>query len=120
MPKPGFCAETLFPRPLQEGILFDVLEVFSGSKVWTRAHVQLGSSAHPGVDTAAPPPFGADLRDKRVFQELLALVLRRVVGEFHFGPPCRTFGLSVARDCAARIGLQASAVQSHSQLSTTR
>ena len=92
MPKPGFCAETLFPRPLQEGILFDVLEVFSGSKVWTRAHVQLGSSAHPGVDTAAPPPFGADLRDKRVFQELLALVLRRVVGEFHFGPPCRTFG----------------------------
>ncbi|OLP99347.1 hypothetical protein AK812_SmicGene18107 [Symbiodinium microadriaticum] len=75
MPKPGFCAETLFPRPLQEGILFDVLEVFSGSKVWTRAHVQLGISAHPGVDTAAPPPFGADLRDKRVFQDLLALVL---------------------------------------------
>ncbi|CAE7269931.1 unnamed protein product, partial [Symbiodinium necroappetens] len=92
MPKLGFCAETLFPRPLQEGILFDVLEVFSGSKVWTRAHVQLGMSAHPGIDIAEPPPFSSDLGDKTVFQEVLALVLRRVVGEFHFGPPCRTFG----------------------------
>ncbi|CAE7310120.1 unnamed protein product, partial [Symbiodinium necroappetens] len=92
MPKLGFCAETLFPRPLKEGILFDVLEVFSGSKVWTRAHVQLGMSAHPGIDIAEPPPFSSDLGDKTVFQEVLALVLRRVVGEFHFGPPCRTFG----------------------------
>ena len=42
----------LFPVPpcLQEGLLYDVVELFAGSGNWTQAHKEQGLSAHPGVD----------------------------------------------------------------------
>ena len=75
------------PRPVQEGILFDVLEVVAGSRHRTLAH----QGTHPGVEKFATGCWSMDLDDAN-YHELVALACRRVVRDWHFGPPCLTFG----------------------------
>ena len=84
----------LFPVPpcLHEGLLYDVVELFAGSGNWTQAHKEQGLSAHPGVDIQGARLRYMDMADPAVFHELVALALRRVVREWHAGPPCLTFG----------------------------
>ena len=84
--RPSLC------RPLQEGILFDVVELFSGTGNWSRCHVALGLSAHPGVDVPNTSGRILDFSLDSTFHELCSLALRRVVREWHGGPPCLTFG----------------------------
>ena len=84
--RPSLC------RPLQEGILFDVVELFSGSANWTQCHSALGLSAHPGVDIPNASGRMLDFSLDSTFHELCSLALRRVVREWHGGPPCLTYG----------------------------
>ena len=79
-------------RPLQEGILFDVVELFSGTGHWTLSHAALGLTAHPGVDVPNSSGRMMDFSLDSTFHELCALALRKVVREWHGGPPCLTFG----------------------------
>ena len=84
----------LFPlsRSLTEGILWDCCEVCRGAGAWSSAHAQAGLRVHDGFDIAGPRLRFMDLADNSVYRELLALALRRVVREYHAGPPCLTFG----------------------------
>ena len=85
-------ARTPLFRSLHEGILFDVLELFSGSGHWTSSHAALGLTAHPGVDVPNSSGRMMDFSLDSTFHELCALALRRVVREWHGGPPCLTYG----------------------------
>ena len=82
----------LLCRPLQEGILFDVVELFSGSSHWTLSHAALGLTAYPGVDIPNSSGRVMDFSLDSTFHGLCALALRRVVREWHGGPPCLTYG----------------------------
>ena len=84
--RPSLC------RPLQEGVLYDVVELFSGAGRWTQSHAALGLSVHPGVDIPNTSGRMLDFSSDSVFHELCALALRRVVREWHGGPPCLTYG----------------------------
>ena len=99
-PEPFFGASSMpsvsqdFPVPghLHEGFVFECLEVFSGSGNWSRAHREAGFSVHPGVDISGNQFRFQDMAVPATFHELCALVLRRAVREWHFGPPCVTYG----------------------------
>ena len=80
------------PTPLSEGILFDVVEVFRGSGNWSETHASHGLSVHDGFDITGSRLRYLDLAEKSVLHELTALALRRVVGEWHMGVPCISFG----------------------------
>ena len=93
----GPCSTSSFsqvsvPTPLSEGILFDVVEVFRGSGNWSETHASHGLSVHDGFDITGSRLRYLDLADKSVLHELTALALRRVVGEWHMGVPCISFG----------------------------
>ena len=79
-------------RPLAEGILWDVVEVFKGMGNWSWAHQQLGLTAHEGFDKEAQGAAG-DLLGPSLFSSLVGLILRRVVRCWHFAPPCKLFGV---------------------------
>ena len=112
------CVEPVpsFPVPpsLQEGLLFDVVELFAGEGNWTQAHAEQGLSAHPGVDICGNRFRYMDMSDPAVFRELLSLALRRVVREWHAGPPCLTFG--TLRRPRLRSKLQPSGFDLHDPL----
>ena len=80
------------PHALSEGILYDCVELFRGSGNWSSCHQQQGFVVHDGFDNSGRRLFFKDLLDNHTFKEVLALALRRVVREFHAGPPCVTFG----------------------------
>ncbi len=80
------------PKSLQENLLFDCLELFRGEGNWTLAHEALGLKSHPGIDVAGEGVYFGDLLDDSVFHLLISLALRRVVREWHAGPPCKSFG----------------------------
>ncbi len=80
------------PAPIQEGILFDAVEVFRGSGNWSSTHASHGLTVHDGFDIAGSRLRYLDLGVASVFHELVALALRRVVREWHLGVPCISFG----------------------------
>ena len=79
-------------RPAQEGVLFSVVDLFSGSGHWSSCHAAVGPVAHPGVDIPNSSGRMLDFALDGAFHELCALALRRVVREWHGGPPCLTYG----------------------------
>ena len=80
------------PKPLEEGILFDCIEIFRGSGGWSAAHSCAGLRVHDGIDIDGKRLRAADLADSGTCRELVSLVLRRVVKEWHAGMPCVSFG----------------------------
>ena len=80
------------PSILSEGVLYDCVEVFRGSGNWSHAHVQRGLAVHDGFDIDGRRIRFSDMSSKAVFAELVALALRRVVLDWHFGTPCVSFG----------------------------
>ena len=80
------------PRTLQEGILFDCIEIFRGSGNWSKTHGDRGLRLHPGIELNNNSLRASDMADPAVFRELLALSLRRVIREWHAGVPCLSFG----------------------------
>ena len=88
----GASDRPLLLRPVQEGILFDVVELFSGSGHWSACHAAVGLVAHPGVDIPNASGRMLDFAFDSTFHELCALALRRVVREWRGGPPCLTYG----------------------------
>ena len=80
------------PASLTEGVLYDCVELFRGSGVWSAAHHLHGLCVHEGYEQNQNRLFFRDLADRATFQEVISLALRRVVREWHAGPPCLTFG----------------------------
>lgn len=91
-PKASGPVQVSVPTPLSEGILFDAVEVFRGSGNWSDTHASHGLSVHDGFDVEGARLRYTDLATGAVMHELLALALRRVVREWHFGVPCISFG----------------------------
>ena len=84
--------EIKVPHPLAEGIIYDCIELFRGEGNWSAAHAAAGFSVHGGLDVRGDSIVFKDLLDDSVFHELTALALRRVVRDWHAGPPCYTYG----------------------------
>ena len=80
------------PVALTEGILWDGLELFRGVGNWSRALNNVGLATHEGIENNGKVIRVRDILDNSVSCELRALALRRVVREWHAGPPCLTFG----------------------------
>ena len=80
------------PQPLVEGFLWDCIEIFRGEGSWSEAHEIAGLSVHDGGDLQGRRLRYLDLSDAATFRELGALALRRVIRDWHAGPPCLTFG----------------------------
>eukprot|EP00435_Cladocopium_sp_Y103_P010900 s2474_g2.t2 len=80
------------PAPLHEGIIYDCLELFRGEGNWSAAHAASGFTVHEGIDIKGTAIAFGDLLDDSVFHDLTALALRRVVRDWHAGPPCYTYG----------------------------
>ena len=80
------------PSSLQEGILFDCVEIFKGSGGWSQAHAAVGLRVHEGFDICNRTLRVNDFADKATCHELVALALRRVVRCWHAGVPCLTYG----------------------------
>ena len=84
--------EIKVPRALAEGIIYDCIELFKGEGNWSAAHAAAGFSVHGGLDVRGDSIVFRDLLHDSVFHELTALALRRVVKDWHAGPPCYTYG----------------------------
>ena len=80
------------PAILQENILYDCVELFSGFGSWSHAHAQRGLVVHDGYDISGTCIRVSDLADNGIVRELVALALRRVVRSWHAGTPCLSFG----------------------------
>lgn len=80
------------PPPLQEGVLFDCVEIFRGTGNWSEAHLKQGLIVHAGIDISGSRLRYADMGEPSTFHELVGLSLRRVVREWHCGLPCISFG----------------------------
>ena len=87
----GSASSEALPRSLSEGLVWHCLESFRGDGNWSWAHEHAGFVVHPGLDNARNPL--EDFLSDSVFLTLVALILRRVVLFWHFGPPCLTFGV---------------------------
>eukprot|EP00438_Fugacium_kawagutii_P022150 Skav235748 [mRNA] locus=scaffold803:24495:31367:+ [translate_table: standard] len=68
-----------------ESLGYDCLELFSGQANWTKAHVEAGFSAHPGIERSASGMRYGDLMDDHTF-------FGGRVKDGHGGPPCWSFG----------------------------
>ena len=62
------------PAILQEGILYDCVELFSGFGSWSHAHAERGLVVHDGYDISGACIRISDLSDRSVVQELVALL----------------------------------------------
>ena len=80
------------PPSLSEGVIYDCVEIFRGSGGWSSAHEKQGLIVHEEFKHNYNRLFFKDLADKHIFQEVIALALRRVVREWHAGPPSLSFG----------------------------
>ena len=79
-------------RPIQEGYLYDCIELFRGSGNWSLAHEQQGLTIHAGLDSCAGRGLRADITSPSVARELIGMAARRIIGEWHAGVPCVSFG----------------------------
>ncbi len=79
------------PSSLPEGLLFDCIELFRGEGNWSKAHSEAGFRVHGGLDIKGHVAFG-DMLDDSIYHQLLSLAARGVIGDWHAGPPCRTYG----------------------------
>ena len=80
------------PSNLQEGILFDAVELFRGTGNWSAVHGARGMKMHDGFDIDLRRLRFSDLSDRAVFREVVSLAARRVVREWHAGLPCVSWG----------------------------
>ena len=90
--KPVLQPPCSIPAPLQEGILFDCIEIFRGTGNWSFCHSEAGLVVRSGFDLKGPDSRHVDVLEASVRRELIALALRRVVREWHAGVPCVSFG----------------------------
>ena len=90
--KPVMHFASSIPQPLEEGILFDCVEIFRGTGNWSICHQNAGLRVHAGYDLKGPDCRQVDVLDGSIRRELVALALRRVVREWHAGVPCVSFG----------------------------
>ena len=81
----------IVPVPLREGVLYDAAAFFGGAENWRSAHAALGLSILPAGALARPLSDLTDLAHDATWRELVGLVLRRVVREWHFAPPSLSF-----------------------------
>ena len=79
------------PVSLDEGIIFDCVELFRGSGNWSTCHQQHGLVVHDGFEISGNRLYFRDLSENSTFREVIALALRKVVREWHAGPPSLTF-----------------------------
>ncbi|CAE8691311.1 unnamed protein product, partial [Polarella glacialis] len=79
------------PRPLSEGVLWDVCEVFKGEGHFSKMHEERGLRVHPGFEILIDPELGDIMLDSTAWA-IMGLILRRVVLVWLFAPPCITFG----------------------------
>lgn len=80
------------PPCLNEGILFDCVEISRGTGNWSKSHEQLGLTVHDGLNCDGSRLRVSDLSNHGVARELVGLAARRVVREWHSGMPCPSFG----------------------------
>jgi hypothetical protein len=79
------------PRPLSEGVLWDVCEVFKGEGHFSKMREERGLRVHPGFEILIDPELGDIMLDSTAWA-IMGLILRRVVLVWLFAPPCITFG----------------------------
>ena len=79
------------PSSLSEGVIFDCIELFRGEGNWSKAHSEAGFKVHGGLDIKGHVVFG-DMLDDSIYHQLISLAIRGVIGDWHAGPPCRTYG----------------------------
>ena len=84
--------EPSIPCSLEEGILYDAVEIFRGSGNWSAVHGARGLTMHDGFDIDSRRLRFSDLSDRAVFRELVSLAARKVVREWHAGLPCVSWG----------------------------
>ena len=77
---------------MQEGILFDCLEIFRGSGNWSEAHSRCGLRVHAGIENSGRVLRISDMSTSATFHELVAMALRRIALDWHAGVPCLSFG----------------------------
>ena len=80
------------PPSLEEGVLFDCVEIFRGDGCWSQAHKEFGLHIHDGFDIDGKRLRVGDLLRMSTFRELVSLALRGAVKEWHCGMPCLSFG----------------------------
>ena len=78
------------PPQLDEGVIFDFMEVFRGEGRLTQVAVEMGLRVHPGFDIMDGQ--GYDILSSACFDQVVGLVCRRVVAYVHLGPHCSSFG----------------------------
>ncbi|CAE7945305.1 Abhd17b, partial [Symbiodinium sp. KB8] len=94
------------PPQLDEGVIFDFMEVFRGEGRLTQVAVEMGLRVHPGFDIMDGQ--GYDILSSACFDQVVGLVCRRVVAYVHLGMALRVaFVLSLA----AAYGILGSAEQ---------
>ena len=81
------------PTPLREGVLYDVAELFGSGRNRTAAHAKLGLRCCPDLLCQGQPASLLSLLQKPFWLEVVGLVLRGVVREWHFGPASLSFSL---------------------------
>ena len=88
---PTVIPELPLPRSLTEGILFDCCELCHEPGSWAQTHASFGLSVTLGWESVSSVSgflrFGVDAD----FRDLLGLALRRVVRDWHAGPPPLSF-----------------------------
>ena len=100
-------APDFFPLPasLTEGFLFDCIEICRGAGAWSEAHRAVGLQVHDGGNFDGPRFLYLDLANDSVFRELLGLACRRVVRDWHCGPPCGLLDVLGARALGQKLDL---------------
>ena len=86
----GISLDSRIPPPLQEGFLWDFVEIFRGSGHLSQGHRDAGLSVHPGFDIA-DGELG-DVLAVSTFLSIVGLICRRVIRAWHVAPVCTTFG----------------------------
>ena len=78
------------PPQLDEGVIFDFMEVFQGESRLTQVAVEMGLRVHPSFDIMGSQ--GLNILSSACFDQVVGLVCRRVVAYVHLGPHCSSFG----------------------------
>ncbi|CAE7480810.1 unnamed protein product, partial [Symbiodinium microadriaticum] len=78
------------PPQLDEGVIFDFMDVFQGEGSLTQVAVEMGLRVHPGFNIMDGQ--GYDILSSACFDQVVGLVCRRVVAYVHLGPHCSSFG----------------------------
>jgi len=78
------------PKNLQEGFLWDFMELFRGEGSLSEAHRALGLRVHPGFEVK--DGSHGDLLLDSTMQAAIGLITRRVVRAVHVAAVCASFG----------------------------